>query len=143
MTNQSNLHNARGRIFRSVKALAYRMQPLSHRLHKRQQGTVALVAKDIHLGLMAVAVILLAWPDFALVLRYIFSFRSIGASEFSGVLRRVHPGVCISKEEFLEYAHDAIRMLESQQVKPESHRFLIQAALDDRDEGLASDSYIW
>eukprot|EP00972_Heterocapsa_arctica_P051917 7635878-Heterocapsa_arctica.AAC.1 len=66
-----DLADARARNYRAVVALAARLQPLTRHLRAHQQSHVATVAADIHVGFLAVAAVLLAWPDTNLPARYI------------------------------------------------------------------------
>ena len=75
------LAEARTSCYKAVVALAERLQSLSLHLRQRQQGTVARVASKMHVALLAVAVILLHWPDANLPRRYITGFQSLGMME--------------------------------------------------------------
>ena len=77
----------------------------------------------MNLGLMAAALVLLAWPEHGLVLRYIFGFSSIGPHGVTGVLRPVPMAECESKAEFLADALGARQKLERQKIDPEAQRF--------------------
>ena len=87
VTNMDSLANARTSCYKAVVALAERLQPLSVRLRRRQQGAVAQVATKIHGAFLAVAAILLHWPDVNLPRRYITGFQSLGMLEPTRVLR--------------------------------------------------------
>jgi hypothetical protein len=96
------------------------------------------VAGQMHLGLVAAGVLLLHWPDKFFASRYVSGFRSIGDMEVTGVLRPVILEACMTKEEFLADAQETILKLESQRVLPGSHRFLVEAAIKDREAGFGS-----
>jgi hypothetical protein len=71
LDKMEGLAEARTSCYKAVVALAKRLQPLSQHLRQRQQGTVAKVASKMHVALLAVAVIILHWPDANLPRRYI------------------------------------------------------------------------
>ena len=72
-----DLADARSSCYKAVAALADRLQPLSQHLRRHQKGSVAKVAASIHIAFLAVATILLSWPDTCLPSRYITGFRSL------------------------------------------------------------------
>ena len=139
LANRKDLANARTRIFKPVKALSERLQGLSQLLRRWQQGTVAIVASQVHTGLFAAGVILMSWPDQPLPRRYVTGFRSIGPMEKTGVLREVPQLACISKEEFLKGAPEAVRQLEAQRVDHDAQAFLVQEAEQDFSRGFGSE----
>ena len=75
--------------YKAVVALAERLQPLSQHPRKQQKGAVAKVAAKIHVAFLAIALVLLNWPDTNLPSRYITGFRSLGMLESTGVLRQI------------------------------------------------------
>ena len=81
VAKMANLADARTSCYKSVVALAERLQPLSQHLRKKQKGAVAKVAAKMHVAFLAVAVVLLNWPDTNLPSRYITGFRSLGMLE--------------------------------------------------------------
>ena len=89
MARMADLADARTSCYKAVVALAERLQPLSQHLRKQQRGAVAKVAAKMRVAFLAVAVILLSWPDTKLPSRYITGFRSLGMMEATGVLRQI------------------------------------------------------
>jgi len=69
-----DLAEARTDLYRRVKELVERLQPLSVVLRKFQEGTVAIIARNMHLALLAVGTVLMHWPDAMLTMRYIIGF---------------------------------------------------------------------
>lgn len=61
--SHGDLADARSSCYKAVVALADRLQPLSQHLRRQQRGAVAKVAAKIHIAFLAVATVLLTWPD--------------------------------------------------------------------------------
>ena len=89
VAQMADLADARTSCYRAVVALAERLQPLSQHVRQQQRGAVAKVAAKMHVAFLAVATVLLNWPDTSLPSRYITGFRSLGMLENTGVLRRI------------------------------------------------------
>ena len=83
--NVSNLHGIRGSWYKFIKKLAMRMQIVSDHWRKFQTGNAAAIAGKIHIALVAVAVVLLAWPHAKLPMAFMVGFRTSGAMEMRGV----------------------------------------------------------
>ena len=58
----------------------------------------------MHLGLVAVSIVVMCWPDARLLLRYIVGLSSLGRMERTGVLKPVDPEPFIDEEELLASA---------------------------------------
>ena len=69
--NISKLRELRGNCYKAVAALAGRLQPASEHIRKSQVGKVAVVSASVHVALIAVAVILIGWPDVMLPRRFL------------------------------------------------------------------------
>ena len=63
VSQMGDLADARTSCYKAVVALADRLQPLSQHLRRQQGGAVAKVAARIHIAFLAVATVLLNWPD--------------------------------------------------------------------------------
>ena len=123
--------------YKAVVALAERLQPLSMHLRKRQQGAIARVATKIHVAFLAVAVILLHWPDANLPQRYITGFRSLGMLEPTRVLRQILHIAPVPMQELLTGAPSAFATLRSCVPTDEAARFLLAESHKDLSKGFA------
>ena len=137
-TNMDNFANTRTYCCRAVVALAKRLQPLSVHLRKRQEGAVAQVATKIHVAFLAVAMILLQWPDVNLPQRYIIGFRSLGMLETTRVLRQIPQIAPVPVRELLADAPSAFAALNSCVSTDEAARFLLAESHKDLSKGFAS-----
>ena len=118
-------------------ALAERLQPLSAHLRERQQGSVARVAAKVHVAFLAVAVVLLQWPDVSLPRRYITGFQSLGTLEPSHVLRQIPHIAPIPMQEILAGAPSAFAALSSCVPADEAAHFVLAESHKDLSKGFA------
>jgi hypothetical protein len=95
------------------------LQPVTEALRKQQKGTVRKVAGGIHVGFLAVAVILLSWPDYQVPRRYIEGFSCLGLLEETGVLRKIAKEGFEETEAILKDSIQLIDDLESKRMDPE------------------------
>eukprot|EP00972_Heterocapsa_arctica_P078861 11630757-Heterocapsa_arctica.AAC.1 len=107
------LSERRTACYRAVCALSARMQPVSEHIRARQKGSVATVACQIHIGLLAAAVILLAWPDTKLPMRYVTGFSRLGNMEVTGVLRSIPYIAPVPVRELLQGSLAALEKLQA------------------------------
>ena len=117
--------------------IAERLQPLSLHLRQRQQGTVAKVASRMHVALLAVAVILLHWPDANLPRRCITGFQSLGMLEPTRVLRQMPRIPPVQLDELLAGGPAAFTALDSCVPTDEAARFLLAESHRDLSRGFA------
>ncbi len=141
MANKDRLWEAREECYKPLVALAARMQPLTEHLKQYQVGSVKLIAGRVHLGLLAIAAVIMHWADYRIPPRYITGFFSLGELEFTGVLREVEVQPFLSKVELLAGAEEAIRKLERQYVDPESHQFLFETCIKEQEKNFAGPLY--
>ena len=66
VARMGDLADARTACYKAVVALAERLLPLSCHLRRQQKGSVAIVAAKMHVAFLAVATVLLNWPDTSL-----------------------------------------------------------------------------
>ena len=118
-------------------ALAQRLRPLSQHLRKQQRGAVAKVAAKMHVAFLAVAVVLLNWPDISLPRRYITGFRSLGMLVTTNVLRQVPRIDPVPLKDLLASAPAAFAALDSCVPTDEAARFLLAECHKDFSRGLA------
>ena len=69
VARMANLVDARTACYKAANALSERLQPLTVHFRKFQRGSVAQVAGNVHVAFLALAVILVQWPDTALASR--------------------------------------------------------------------------
>ena len=120
-----------------VGCLSSRCEKLTAVLRRHQPPTVRAVAGDVHIGLIAVLVVLTCWPDRSLALRFVQGFRIVGQLEVSGVFPEVLPEACDSKDDLLRDADHANATI----LKPredDAASVLLEAAEKDRAAGRAS-----
>ena len=129
VANMDTLADARTSCYKAVVALAERLQPLSMHLRKRQQGAVARVASKMHVAFLAVAVILLQWPDVNLPSRYITGFQSLGMLEATRVLRQMPRIAPVPVHELLADAPAAFAALTAAYQQMKLHASFWQRAI--------------
>ena len=137
VARMANLADARTTCYKAVKALSERLQPLTAHLRKFQKGSVALVAGNMHVAFLAVAVILVQWPDTALPSRYITGFKSLGMLEHTGILRPVPRMEPVPLTEVLAKGPEAFNKLHGCRPTDESALFLIAECNKDLSKGFA------
>ena len=71
----------RKRCTDALNELAWRCAPLTQALLKWQPDSVKAIAGSIHVGLIAVLVILARWPDKLLPQRFVSGFGIVGVLE--------------------------------------------------------------
>ena len=74
--------------------------------------TVATVAGNVHVGLMAVLVLILSWLGWRLPMRFITGMRSTGLLERTGKYAAIDPAVPMDRNEVLRTGQVAKRHLE-------------------------------
>ena len=79
-----NLREFRLRCVQALRELSDRCRPITDALVARQPPTVSAVAGSVHVGLIAVLVMLARWPDRALAQRFITGFGITGIMEATG-----------------------------------------------------------
>ena len=78
--NVDRLHSRRMDLWQPVAALAVRLRPVSEKLCRLQAPTVRAVAGTLNVAFVAALVILFAWPDVSLPVRYLEGFSQVGSS---------------------------------------------------------------
>ena len=135
------LADQRAEWYTPVRQLAARMWPLSQHLLWRQPPSVAAVAGKLHVAFIAAMVVLCAWPDTALPMRYIVGFSQEGVLERTGALRRVSVSPFVPMADLLAGAEDTIDKFESARRRPEHDEFLLAECVKDARRGVASSLY--
>ena len=104
-----NLRSFRSQRLRAMQELASRLDGAKQHLRKFQPWPVSVIAKDVHIALLAIAVILLEWPHTDLALEFTTGMSSIGMVPNTGIFRD-RPQVRLpSADELLAGAQEAIQ----------------------------------
>ena len=137
VSQMGGLSDARTSCYKAVVALADRLQPLSQHLRRQQRGAVAKVAARIHIAFLAVATVLLNWPDTSLLSKFITGFRSLGMMECTGVLREIPRIEPVPIKDLLAAAPSAFAALNGCVPTEEAVRFLLAECHKDLSKGFA------
>ena len=136
------LPDFRRECFRALVELEQAMQPVSLALRAHQHPQVAQVAGQVHIGLIAAAVVLMAWPDTRLPYRYLTGFRCLGQLEPTGVLRHVSPGPGLSQSHLLKLGPEALAAARKPpRWSAEDAQFLAAECAKDEARGFGSRLY--
>jgi hypothetical protein len=140
--NRDKLMEARGEWYGAFKELADRLAPVTEKLRQFQVGTVAVVARNVHLALIVATLILLGWPHVNLIKGFFVGFPVIGVLPKTGVYKEVDfVEEYISEKELLAGADEVIRSIESHRPKQEEAQVIRDACEKDRKASFASDYY--
>jgi hypothetical protein len=82
------LREARQWRIGAVQELARRLAGFSDHLRKFQPFPVSTVAADIHIAFLAVAILLIAWPDWQFPMQFVTGMMAIGNLARTGVFRQ-------------------------------------------------------
>ena len=137
VSRMGDLADARTSCYKAVVALADHLQPLSQHLRRQQGGSVAKVAANIHVAFLAVATVLLNWPNTSLPSRYLTGFRSLGLMERTGVLRDIPRIDPVPIEDLLATAPAAFAALNGCVPTEDAAHFLIGECNKDLSKGFA------
>ena len=102
-----------------------------------QSASVAAAAGGVNVALIAVACIVMSWPDADFAESFLVGMSAIGQLESSGIFRDRHQEACMSMEQFLSNATEATDELEKDKRKEDSWQFLRDAVMSDRAKGVA------
>ena len=118
--------------------MANRLVPLTEKLRERQLGSVRQIAGKVNLGMIAVATILMVWPDHSLCTKLILGFPQMGWMERTGVLRPRKPKEPMDLDEFSASAQVVIQKIKNGTVRPEEQRFCRSVRRASRRDSVAS-----
>jgi len=125
--------------FEKIEELASRAEGITRHLRSKQDAQVAKVAGQMHVGMLAVAVIFMAWPDTKLPWRYMVGFETLGKLEVTQVLRASEGEKALSEEELLKSAEATVDEIEKKVEKdPEVFGFLLNECRKDEERGVGS-----
>ena len=105
VADHDRLGDRRRQSIKAVRELAERCSRTSRVLARAQPGTVAAVAGDINVFMVAVLFIVMRWPDRWLPYRFITGFQVIGEVEHTGVFMPM-PGAESESPESLLAGHE-------------------------------------
>ena len=135
--NAARLREYRKETRKAFGELSRRCLQLSTALKKYQPGHVAAVAAKMHVGLMAVLVVLTSWHDWRLPMRFVTGFSTTGILERTGVYQPVEPVIPLSREQHLEAGRKTKQLLECEPEAIEKD-FIWQSLQDETAKGWAS-----
>ena len=107
---------------------------MSNKLKEHQVPTVRAVAGQIHVGLVAVLVLVLEWPDWEMPARFITGFQTTGTLELSHIYDQATPPEPRRIGEVLAEAPKLLASMQNWPVDPEVD-FIWQSAIKERDNG--------
>ena len=132
--NWANLRSHRRACARAMAELADRCRPLHICLARQQAPSVARIAGKVHLGLLAVMVVLMEWPDWRLPLRFIGGFRIVGVLERTNIFEPKGFEEPVPKAVLLQNAAKIIASIESSRPSPDAE-FLWDSCLKEHEKG--------
>ena len=133
----SRLRIRRDAALRAFESLAWKCKPLSEYLRSFQDPSVAAVAGQINVALIAVLVYVLRWPDTTLPRRFIEGFQVLGAMEVTGVFKPSDFGPIVEKNQLFSDHPTNLRRWNNGR-RDENAAFLMQCCHDDHSKGFAS-----
>ena len=137
-SNLGKLREKRCCWYGAVKELSKRMEPLSEQLKKSQSGPAKRVAFGVHVAFMAIAIILMGWPDTTLPMVYMKGTKVIGVIQKSGLFQPVETLEPIeSKQDLLASSLALIDEIEARKPKHEEAVCIFEACTKDQKKGFA------
>ena len=135
--NISTLQVWRLDILGALRELSDRCRPLTDALLKHQPREVASVAGRVHVGFMAVLVVLARWPDRALPFRFLSGFPIVGVLEETGIYERAPPSAVLDPDVLCAEGDSLLQEL-SRERTSEHASFLLDAAMVEAAKGWAA-----
>ena len=132
-----SLRETRRRTRAVIAELTNRLQPVSRALRLHQPPSVAAVAGQVHIALIAILACLCKWPDRRLAYRLVIGFELIGKLEGSGVLPTTVYGAYSSTGALVDAAR-ASRVSSARFCSVEGKAFMVEAAAKLRTKNKAS-----
>ena len=136
VANRDHLRSHRQNTRKAFAELADRCAPLSERLRKFQTPTVQRIAGGIHVGLVAVLVAVMAWPDYNLPRRFIEGFQVVGELERTNVYEAQQLPAPLPKADLLAASPSLIRSIEAERPHEEVD-FIWESCLKEYKKGFA------
>ena len=136
--NIEKLDTARDQWYKPVKDLSERLMPLTKCLRRHQSATAKEVAGKFHLAFLAVAILLIGWPDWKLPICYFIGFRSVGVIGITNVFKPTKgaPGF-LHRSELLAGAEEAIDNIVKTVPRPEDAEAIMAACIKDKSKNFA------
>ena len=134
-------HRGRLRDFRQATRKAFaeladRCKPFTKRLCKHQPPSVQRIAGHVHIGLVAVLVIVMAWPDWRLPRRFVEGFQVIGELEPTRIYEHQAHEPPVHKADLLANSEQLIASIEAQRPLEEID-FIWESSLKEEVKGFA------
>ena len=107
-------------------------------LHRHQSATAKAVAGQFHLAFLAVAILLIGWPDWKLPRCYLIGFRSVGVIGITNVFKPTKraPGF-LPRSELLAGAEEAIDNIVKTVPRSEDAEVIMAACIKDKGKNFA------
>ena len=112
VANAGRLKDCRRSSAGAIRELSRRCQGLTAALRARQPETVRAVAGRVHVGLIAVLIVLAKWPDRTLARRFISGFLISGVMESTGIYDAVEHDAPASVESLLQGSTAMLKSLD-------------------------------
>ena len=112
--------------------------PMTMHLRKFQRGTVAVVARMVHVALIAVAVIVLPWPDVRYPMVYMSGTKPVGEMQRSYVFEEAATtGTLMTRGNLLRKSISILDKIERSVPKSENAKVIYDSAIKDMDNKFA------
>ena len=123
---------------RAVAELSMRCEPLGEHLRRRQPPSVAKIACRVHVGLIAVLVLVMGWPDWRLPSRFLDGFQVVGTLERTHIFEEQSLEPPIPKSELLANSLSLIASIETDKPHEEID-FIWESCQKEHTKGFGSD----
>ena len=132
-----DLRRCRQRAAKVFCHLARRCTTASRHILAHQSSTVAAVAPEVNVVLMAIMIVVMRWPDWALPSRFVDGFRCVGLVEHTGIFMEV-PYVDPPGRSQLFAARSGVMGSLRQRTSAYNSDFLLATAFAEAEAGIAS-----
>ena len=105
---RKSLRPHRQATLRAFAELSARCEPLSRHLQRRQPPSVAQIARRMNVGLIAVLVLIMGWPDWRLPGRFFDGFQDVGTLERTHIFEEQTLDPPVPKSDLLAASVDLI-----------------------------------
>lgn len=138
LANRNRLREHRQATRKAFSELADRCAPLTTQLRQFQPPSVKRIAGNVNLGLVAVLVILMAWPDWKLPQRFVEGFQVVGELELSHVWEPQALPPPLPKPDLLAASRRLIASVEAERPQEEI-AFIWDSCLKEQAKGFAGE----
>jgi len=95
----------------AIVELGKRCEPLSEHIKKFQPWHIRKVAGKVNVVMIAVLVVVMGWPDWALPLRFVTGFSLIGELEKTGIFVGADKDEMMSREELFQHSRKLLQKM--------------------------------